>query len=89
MKDDVFSDFAVLSEAAPAALSIIDAGLEQDLYAAATLSDVFDRALHASVARGTGGLSPAALAKAYWDWGCASYDVPGKADAASRKGGSQ
>ncbi len=78
MKDDVVSDFAVLSEAAPAALSIIDAGLEQDLYAAATLSDVFDRALHASVARGTGGLSPAALAKAYWDWAAHLTMSPGK-----------
>jgi len=42
------------------------------------LNDVADRALHAGVARLTGGLSPAALAGAYWDWAVHLAASPGK-----------
>jgi polyhydroxyalkanoate synthase len=90
MKNDVALDFAALTKAAPAALSIFDANLEHDPYGSEALSDVFDRALHASLARKTGGLSPAALAKAYWDWAAHLALAPGKqmriADEAVRKG---
>jgi polyhydroxyalkanoate synthase subunit PhaC len=89
MKNDVYLDLAAISKAAPAALSIIDASLERDPYGSGALSDVFDRALHASLARKTGGLSPAALAKAYWDWAAHLALAPGKqmrlADEAIRK----
>jgi hypothetical protein len=56
MKNDVALDFAALTKAAPAALSIFDANLERDPYGSVALSDVFDRALHASLARKTGGV---------------------------------
>ena len=53
------------------------------------LADASDRALHAGVARFTGGLSPAALAGAYWDWAVHLAASPGKqmqlADKAWRK----
>ncbi len=42
------------------------------------LNDVADRALHAGVARFTGGLSPAALTGAYWDWAVHLAASPGK-----------
>jgi len=42
------------------------------------LNDVADRALHAGVARFTGGLSPAALSGAYWDWAVHLAASPGK-----------
>ena len=55
----------------------------------AVLADASDRALHAGVARFTGGLSPAALAGAYWDWAVHLAASPGKqmqlADKAWRK----
>jgi polyhydroxyalkanoate synthase len=90
MKNDVALDYASLIKATPAALSIFDANLESDSYGSGVLSDVFDRALHASMARKTGGLSPAALAKAYWDWAAHLALAPGKqmrlADEAIRKG---
>jgi polyhydroxyalkanoate synthase subunit PhaC len=41
-------------------------------------AEVLDRALHASLARLTGGLSPAALAGAYWDWAVHLATSPGK-----------
>jgi len=89
MKDDVAQEFATLVEAAPAALSIADASLARDSYASTALGAVFDRALHAGVARSTGGLSPAALAGAYWDWASHLALSPGKqmqlADKAIRK----
>ncbi len=40
--------------------------------------DILDRTLHAGVARLTGGLSPAALAAAYWDWAVHFAASPGK-----------
>jgi len=41
-------------------------------------ADVADRSLHASIARFTGGLSPAALAQAYLDWAVHLAAAPGK-----------
>ncbi len=41
-------------------------------------AETLDRALHASLARLTGGLSPAALAAAYWDWAIHLAASPGK-----------
>jgi len=45
---------------------------------AGALGDVIDRALHATTALYTGGLSPAALAQAYWDWAIHLGASPGK-----------
>ena len=42
------------------------------------LADILDRSLHASVARFTGGLSPAALLEAYLDWATHLANAPGK-----------
>ena len=42
------------------------------------LRDVLDHAVHASLARFTGGLSPAALAEAYADWAVHLAISPGK-----------
>ena len=41
-------------------------------------ADILDRSLHASVARFTGGLSPAALLEAYLDWAAHLANAPGK-----------
>lgn len=42
--------------------------VERDSYVVTALSDITDRALHATMARFTMGLSPAAIAAAYLDW---------------------
>jgi polyhydroxyalkanoate synthase subunit PhaC len=52
--------------------------LERDSYAATAFGDVLDRSLHATQARFTGGLSPAALIGAYWDWITHLASSPGK-----------
>ncbi len=52
--------------------------LEEDSFAATTLSDVIDRSLHASLAYFTLGLSPAALGSAYLDWATHLAASPGK-----------
>ena len=44
----------------------------------AVMTDAADRALHANLAHFTGGLSPAALAGAYWDWAVHLAASPGK-----------
>ena len=41
-------------------------------------AEIIDRAFHATIARGTGGLSPAALAGAYLDWATHLALSPGK-----------
>ena len=41
-------------------------------------ADALDRAIHAAIARSTGGLSPIALAEAYWDWATQLATSPGK-----------
>ena len=62
---------------------------DRDSFAVTALADITDRSLHATVARFTGGLSPAALAVAYLDWATHLANAPGKrmqlADKAMRK----
>jgi len=53
-------------------------GDERDSYAVTAVSDIIDRSLHATIARFTFGLSPAALAKAYFDWATHLAVSPGK-----------
>lgn len=61
----------------------------RDSFAVTALSDIIDRSLHATVARFTAGLSPAALAHAYLDWATHLAFSPGKrwqlVDKAARK----
>ncbi|MGN2390729.1 PHA/PHB synthase family protein [Pelomicrobium sp. G1] len=52
--------------------------LERDSYAATALGEVIDRSLHATLARFTAGISPAALAGAYLDWAAHLATSPGK-----------
>jgi len=63
--------------------------VDQDPAVSAGFSDVLDRSFHAGVAHLTGGLSPAALAAAYWDWAIHLAASPGKqmqlAEKAARK----
>jgi len=51
---------------------------DRESYASTALSDVIDRSLHAAVSRLTAGLSPAALAEAYFDWATHLAAAPGK-----------
>jgi polyhydroxyalkanoate synthase subunit PhaC len=90
---------AEISAVAPATAdrSVAEAGTltpaiepdERDSYSVTALADVADRTLHAAIARMTGGLSPAALTQAYWDWMTHLAVAPGKrmqlADKALRK----
>ena len=61
----------------------------RDSYAVTAVADIIDRSLHATIARFTFGLSPAALAKAYFDWATHLAVSPGKrlqlVDKATRK----
>ncbi len=50
----------------------------RDSYAVTAVADIIDRSLHATIARFTLGLSPAALAKAYFDWATHLAVSPGK-----------
>ncbi|HXQ82906.1 MAG TPA: alpha/beta fold hydrolase [Xanthobacteraceae bacterium] len=62
---------------------------DRDSYSVTAFADVNDRALHAAIARFTGGFSPAALAQAYLDWATHLAAAPGKRlqlmDKAARK----
>lgn len=62
---------------------------ERDSFTVTALGDLTDRALHAAIARFTGGLSSASLAQAYWDWAAHLTLAPGKrmqlVDKAARK----
>ena len=51
---------------------------ERDSYATTALADIIDRSLHATIARFTGGLSPAALTHAYLHWATHLANAPGK-----------
>src|SRR3974377_2186921 len=51
---------------------------ERDSYASTALGDVIDRSLNAAAARFTAGLSPAALAEAWFDWLVHLATAPGK-----------
>ena len=53
-------------------------GFERDSYASTAFSEIVDRSLHALAARFTVGLSPSALAGAYWDWATHLALSPGK-----------
>ena len=61
-----------------ALLQPFDPAAEQDQTIAGEVGNIFDRSLHASVARFTGGLSPAAVAEAYLDWMTHLMTSPGK-----------
>ena len=50
----------------------------RDSYAVTAFADIVDRSLHATAARFTMGLSPAALAEAYLDWATHLTFSPGK-----------
>src|SRR5512143_2992445 len=50
----------------------------RDSYVVTALADISDRSLHATLARFTLGLSPAALAAAYLDWAVHLMAAPGK-----------
>jgi polyhydroxyalkanoate synthase len=62
---------------------------EPDSYAVTALADITDRSLHGATARFSAGLSPAALAHAYFDWATHLAYAPGKRmqliDKATRK----
>ncbi len=51
---------------------------KRDPYAVTAFTEIVDRSLHASAARFTMGLSPAALAEAYLDWATHLVFSPGK-----------
>jgi polyhydroxyalkanoate synthase subunit PhaC len=51
---------------------------DRDSYTVTALADITDRALHATTARFTAGISPAALAEAYLDWATHLAYAPGK-----------
>src|SRR5664279_3473083 len=71
------------------AIAPTDAVDGRDSYAVTAFADIVDRSLHAAAARFTFGLSPAALAKAYFDWATHLAFSPGKqlqlVDKATRK----
>jgi len=62
----------------PVSLDAGALGFDRDSYASTALRDIMDRSLHASAARFTLGLSPAALASAYLDWATHLATSPGK-----------
>jgi polyhydroxyalkanoate synthase subunit PhaC len=51
---------------------------DRDSYSVTALADIIDRSLHATLARFTAGISPAALAEAYLDWATHLAYAPGK-----------
>jgi polyhydroxyalkanoate synthase len=51
---------------------------DRDSHTVSALAELTDRALHAGLARFTGGLSPAALTQAYLDWATHLAAAPGK-----------
>jgi polyhydroxyalkanoate synthase len=70
-------------------IASVDDGEGRDSYAVTAVADIIDRSLHATIARLTFGLSPAALSKAYFDWATHLAVSPGKRlqliDKATRK----
>lgn len=69
---------SIPTPADPAGVSGGDWSFERDSYASTALGDVTDRSLHAAISRMTAGLSPAALAEAYFDWATHLAAAPGK-----------
>lgn len=80
---------AVLHVVPTPATAAADGGDARDSYAVTAVADIIDRSLHATIARLTFGLSPAALSKAYFDWATHLAVSPGKRlqliDKATRK----
>jgi polyhydroxyalkanoate synthase subunit PhaC len=83
---------ATLATAPTEYARVSDVGIkreDRDSYSVTALADVTDRSLHAAAARFTGGLSPAALTQAYFDWAIHLAVAPGKrlrlVDKAARK----
>ncbi|MGO9697765.1 MAG: PHA/PHB synthase family protein [Xanthobacteraceae bacterium] len=72
-----------------AAMAPAEDGDGRDSYAVTAVADIMDRSLHATLARFTLGLSPAALTEAYFDWAIHLAVSPGKrlqlVDKATRK----
>ena len=60
------------------ATQAVDRSPTRDSYAQTAMADVFDRTLHATLARFTGGLAPASLMAAYGDWAVHLASSPGK-----------
>jgi Poly(3-hydroxyalkanoate) synthetase len=80
----------VASKASEPALTETVSGRDsRDAYAVTAFADIVDRSLHATAARFTMGLSPAALAESYLDWATHLAFSPGKrlqlVDKAARK----
>ena len=69
---------SVLRPVPKTAMAQADDGDGRDSYAVTAVADIVDRSLHATIARFTLGLSPAALAKAYVDWAIHLAVSPGK-----------
>jgi len=59
-------------------ISLAPSFWDRDSYTATALAEVLDRSTHAAMARFTMGLSPAALAQAYFDWLLHLSSAPGK-----------
>jgi polyhydroxyalkanoate synthase subunit PhaC len=57
---------------------VSDSRSDRDSYAVTALADITDRALHATLGRLTGGISPAAMLEAYLDWATHLSFAPGK-----------
>ena len=72
-----------------AGIALLNDADGRDSYAVTAVADIIDRSLHATIARFTLGLSPAALTKAYFDWAIHLAVSPGKrlqlVDKATRK----
>ncbi len=56
----------------------LDERLIRDSYSATAAAEVLDRSFHAGLAHYTAGISPAALANAYFDWAIHLWMSPGK-----------
>src|SRR5215467_2569407 len=66
------------SRLADAQVSPLARVLKRDSYASTALGDIVDRSLNAAAARFTAGLSPSALAEAWFDWLAHLTTAPGK-----------
>ena len=66
------------ARAALATVGAVTETKDHDFYAATAIADITDRSLHATAARFTAGLSPAALTHAYLDWATHLAYAPGK-----------
>jgi hypothetical protein len=74
------------TERAPVADDVTIEDKDRDSYSVTAFADMTDRSLHAAAARFTGGLSPAALMQAYFDW---AIHLAAGASAPCRQGNAQ